>query len=334
MADRDGFLIKNVSQVGADLPVAEADKGDFIILGNARYGVLSGMVCTRPGDAYSGLITSAEGTLLVNGEVVTATVASVTAPGTTSGNSRFDLVVYDLDVSGVRLVTGTASPSGHPVFPDITETMVPLCSVYVSPESTFQITDKRNMLSTEVVGLGVDKVVIVTDGTGAELFHMGGSTGGYSPGWMKWIDGTEIRHSGVKEITIIDDVEVANLNASTNIYINHRPVALKSDIPLNSTPIGTIITSASAIVPTGWAALDGSTIPKSVLDGQGDDAGAPVGPASTLWELLPGWIVNGQFTTPRMTGMVPMLPMVAGELGDPSLTLTPPTVALYYYVKL
>ena len=62
---RSGYIIPNASDADINSLQAEPDAGDFSILGNNTFGVLSGGVCTDGGG--TGISVSA-GAFLIDGE--------------------------------------------------------------------------------------------------------------------------------------------------------------------------------------------------------------------------------------------------------------------------
>lgn len=317
MADRDGFLIKNVGDVGSSLPVAEADKGDFLILGNARGGVLNGMKCTLAG--YD--VSVALGQVVVEGVLYTVGADSISGISRPATGARFDLIVYDSS-AGVMLVSGVEASTGHPVFPDITDTMVVLASYYFAAGSGDPVlTDKRYLLAQSLYGVHNSALVTATDVNGTVVFSLEGEA--QDAGWMVWSDGTQIQHTGLKEITIIDDLRLKNLYASENIYIGGVRVTTVTDLD-NATsdlrvPVGTIIMRSTDADIDGYLLLNGVPVPTST--------------ATDLAALMPSWVSGGQIAIPNMTGMLPLRPDVTPSNTDPSLDLTPPSIPIYYFIK-
>lgn len=318
MADRDGFLIKNVGDVGSSLPVAEADKGDFLILGNARGGVLNGMKCTLAG--YD--VSVALGQVVVEGVLYTVGADSISGISRPATGARFDLIVYDSS-AGVMLVSGVEASTGHPVFPDITDTMVVLASYYFAAGSGDPVlTDKRYLLAQSLYGVHNNALVTATDVNGTVVFSLEGEA--QDAGWMVWSDGTQIQHTGLKEITIIDDLRLKNLYATENVYINDVRVTTVNDLDTAiadlTTPVGTIIMRSSSADIPGYLLLNGAAVASTV--------------APDLAALMPSWVSGGSITLPDMTGQLPLKPTINGGDLDPSLDLTPPSIPIYYFIKV
>src|SRR6185295_14701608 len=119
-----GFFVPNAQDVTKP-ELAEPDRIDFNISGNARWGVLSGCLVTVSGATAS----NTAGTALVNGVLVDVVAGQNTHVGSGGTQSRFDLV--GVDNTG-KLVTVAGTPSLDPVFPDPPTTVTALAAVLCS----------------------------------------------------------------------------------------------------------------------------------------------------------------------------------------------------------
>lgn len=144
MAPRNGFIVKNAADAPLYLDEAEPDALDFNILGNHRYGVISGCQVAL-GTNWSVTVTA--GTAVVDGAVVNVATAPFNLP-LPSPQPRFDLITVD-GSGAVWYQRGTPSP--NPIFPEYPEGLTILAAVYVDPGNTSSsaanVTDKRLMLA-------------------------------------------------------------------------------------------------------------------------------------------------------------------------------------------
>ena len=198
---RSGYIIPNASDADINSLQAEPDAGDFSILGNNTFGVLSGGVCS----GESGTVISVTaGAFLIDGEIVTSTSGSVTL-SVGASSPRFDLVGYDTD-SGLTHIAGT--PSAEPKFAFIPDTFIVLAAVFINSLdetiSASDIVDKRHLLLSGAKGAvsGVSTFIRNIDpDTGSALFSVTGagtiswgSSG--SPSISKDVAGTGVAVSG------------------------------------------------------------------------------------------------------------------------------------------
>lgn len=156
-----GFTVPNASGFGTEiqsLDQAEPDSLDFTILGNDKYGVLSGLDATY-GSTGNGTITLTDGEVIIDGDYgyVTGTTLNLTASG---ADPRFDLVVAQKSGTSfvLNVVVGVTNAT-NPVFPSVAATQVVLYALYRKSGETFgnlSAVDKRKIIGT-----------IVRSGTGA-----------------------------------------------------------------------------------------------------------------------------------------------------------------------
>ena len=166
-----GFFVPNAQDVTKP-ELAEPDRIDFNISGNARWGVLSGCLVTVSGATAS----NTAGTALVNGVLVDVVAGQNTHVGSGGTQSRFDLV--GVDNTG-KLVTVAGTPSLDPVFPDPPTTVTALAAVLCSAgggDYSDQVVDKRNMLADSLLTkLSPTADLIMNRNGSGNLFHVDGA---------------------------------------------------------------------------------------------------------------------------------------------------------------
>ena len=166
MALRNGFRIPNADTFAPDFQTSQPDQGDFLILGNNQYGVITGCGITLSGSTVT--IESGPNMLVVAGQVYTITGGISRSVSSISASPHFDLVVYDTDLTDpFTVVTGTAAD--NPVFPDVTSTMTVLAAVYIPASGgsgSRHIIDKRNFLQTNITAVDSSNVLKNLDSTG------------------------------------------------------------------------------------------------------------------------------------------------------------------------
>jgi hypothetical protein len=205
---RSGYIIPNASDADINSLQAEPDAGDFSILGNNTFGVLSGGVCTDGGG--TGISVSA-GAFLIDGEIVTSTSGSVTL-SVGASSPRFDLVGYDTETSQFAHIAG--EPSLEPKFAFIPDTFVVLAAVFINSLNTTisasDIVDKRHLLLSGARGAvsGVSTFIRNSDpDTGSALFSVTGA------GTISW-GGTSSLSSNGTDVTVS-----GKINANTGIGV-------------------------------------------------------------------------------------------------------------------
>lgn len=150
-----GFTVPNAGAVGTSiqsLDQAEPDSLDFTVLGNLKYGVLSGFDAVF-NSTGNGTANVDGGEVIVNGEYgsVASALLTFTAP---AADPRFDLIVAEKSGANYVLntVVGTAS-STNPVFPTLASTQIILYALYRKSGETFNnssTVDKRRFISTVI----------------------------------------------------------------------------------------------------------------------------------------------------------------------------------------
>lgn len=158
MAHRPGFVIPNASDAGVSFRQAEPDAGDFSIIGNGEYGVLSG--CDAAVNTLTVSLVGGPHVVVNNGDIQRIPSGSVSlSPG--GEVDRFDLVAWD--GSALTVIHGT--PSDDAKFPEIPDGHVVLWAVLVgsgtSSLSTSNLVDKRKLFTHGAKGsVGANEVFI------------------------------------------------------------------------------------------------------------------------------------------------------------------------------
>lgn len=262
MAIRDGFIIPNASTYAPDYQTAQPDQGDFVILGNSQYGVISGCKVSLSGGGVTvGGTAGVPDILVVGGKVRTLGAASnLSITGPDASNPRFDLVVYSLTSSlfgtaGVGVVTGVASI--NPVFPDVSDVTV-LAAVYVPPasgSSTKRVIDKRNFLQTTLtyVGAAGEDASLVNlvdrkNSSGTTTFHIDGN------GKVFWENGSAIGQNGTANLQVTGSLSVPNVVASNQVTVSGNNVITEGKISW-----GTSTPSASGAADRGRIFINTNT---------------------------------------------------------------------------
>lgn len=327
MTVRDGFIIPNVATVLGNSLVSEPDQGDFVILGNQRFGVISG--CKIELEGSNVVVGSGPNRCVVDGDVFSLAAATSRSLNSAEAYARFDLVVYDTASNhGLYVVVGTAS--ANPVWPDITDTMCVLAEVYTPASGsggTRLITDKRNIMASGVYGYNVDKIVVSLGADGAEKFSIGGD------GTLTW-SGFEGGSSALVynetngELTFDAPVVIADyISATTTLKVGGQDVVTKTTIersssapgypgvgkvwsdsdtgvvsvydgtawvPLAPVPVGTIIQNITPpnTMAEGWLPMSGGTY--TVGTGAGHCSASLFALGTSL-----GWVSSGVLTLPN-----------------------------------
>ena len=217
-----GFFVPNAQDVTKP-ELAEPDRIDFNISGNARWGVLSGCLVTVSGTTAS----NTAGTALVNGVLVDVVAGQNTDVGAGGTQSRFDLVGVD---STGKLVTVAGSPSLDPVFPDPPLNVTVLASVFAAvggSDYSDNVIDKRNMLADSLkTKLSPDADLVVNRNGSGNLFRVDGA------GKTTWeadvsIERIDVGPAGALQIT--PDLQVTNtiyaggaIGSAKNIYATQK----------------------------------------------------------------------------------------------------------------
>lgn len=193
-----GFFVPNAQDV-TQPALAEPDRIDFNIAGNARWGVLSGCMVTVSGTTA----TVTPGVALVNGVLVDVAGGQNSAVGSGGTQDRFDLV--GCDDTG-RLVTIAGSPSLDPVFGDpplnVTVFAAVMCTAGGSSYSD-NVIDKRNMLADSLkTKLSPNSDLLFNKNGTGNLYHL------RADGRMTWLDDTVLQRNDVSQLRISDSLLV------------------------------------------------------------------------------------------------------------------------------
>jgi len=326
-----GFTVKNTPDVAGNLDVAEPDSGDFTILGNHRYGVITGCQVTDGGVASQVNVTT--GVVVVNG-VIVPVAATIALIGSVTAEARFDLVT--VNQSGVvGVLQGTANP--NPVFPAIPDDRMVLAAVYVGAGVSV-ITDKRIMLPLKLA-------TAIDNGTIVSVYNTAGTTFKFSishDGSLNW-PLVGVTASGTW-LTVLGDLAVRNFQAETveadnsivsrgtvvgtNLLRGHTlPIGgvagglfQRSDgtlwlwsgtewgnIAADPTPAGVVVATMAAEADPGWLILDGRVVSQAV--------------SGRLWDKFPQWREGSNFRLPDARNSVLMQAPVGNRGGSSTVTL-------------
>jgi microcystin-dependent protein len=345
MAIRDGFIIPNAATYAPDFQTAQPDQGDFVILGNANYGVYNGCEISLDGSTVS-LSGDRPHILAVNGVVyeIYALPSSWTGGiDTADSDPRFDLVVFDSSANALRVVRGISST--NPVFPDIDSNMTVLAAVYtpgsVGGGGNRHIIDKRNLLQKVVTGVNSPTVVRsygYADGATSVKFNIDGN-GKFN--WQGFQDAS-IERTGAGVLSVTSELEATTLTATESATVAGADVVTTDTISWGTTlpasaDIGDVFINNNTVGTSGgslyvWKVNDGtqewvpiepqtpvgsvimSILPQSqmpgwlLLDGSSVDEAT----ADGLWGKFPINPETNLMTLPDMRGR---FPLGAGQLG-------------------
>lgn len=341
MAIRDGFIIPNAATYAPDFQTAQPDQGDFVILGNANYGVYSGCLIKLDGSTVSLDSAARPHIIAVNGVVYEI----YGAPSTWSGSldspdttPRFDLVVFDSSANALTVVRGLAN--SNPVLPDITSGMTVLAAVYTPGDSDNRhIIDKRNLLQKVVTGVNSPTVLRsygYSEGNTSVKFNVNGD------GKLNWngFDEAAIERTGTGVLKVTSELQATTLTATGSATVAGNDVVTTDTISWGtslpaSASIGDIFVNNNNVGTSGgslyiWKVNNGteewvpvepqtpvgsiimSVLPQSQMPGwlllDGTDVDEET--ADGLWGVFP---INGDtMTLPDMRGR---FPLGAGQLG-------------------
>lgn len=341
MAIRDGFIIPNAATYAPDFQTAQPDQGDFVILGNANYGVYSGCLIKLDGSTVSLESDTRPHIIAVNGVVYEIYGApstwsgSIDSPDTTP---RFDLVVFDSSANALTVVRGLAN--SNPVLPDITSGMTVLAAVYTPGDSDNRhIIDKRNLLQKVVTGVNSPTVLRsygYAEGNTSVKFNVNGD------GKLNWngFDEASIERTGTGVLKVTSELQATTLTATGSATVAGNDVVTTDTISWGtslpaSASIGDIFVNNNNVGTSGgslyiWKVNNGteewvpvepqtpvgsiimSVLPQSQMPGwlllDGTDVDEET--ADGLWGVFP---INGDtMTLPDMRGR---FPLGAGQLG-------------------
>lgn len=339
---RDGFLIPNASDVAPNYQPSQPDKGDFVILGNAQHGVISGCKVTLTGFSVSvGVASNEYGNILVaGGEIrLLGSVPPLSIRSADPVKARFDLVVYSL-ASGVSVLTGTSSV--NPVYPDINEGVTVLAAVYVpaaADASDLIVIDKRQFLQStitavDITTVGVDEAIDIVSSrlstSSTPVFKINGD------GKINWGPDSAIEKDGTANIKVTGSLTVPNVAAESSVTVAGNEVVTEAKISWGTThPAVTPADKGKIFVNTstadvevyssldgggyGWVALESavpsgtviqSFVDKDTMLGYGwlllDGSSYPKSQALNLWTNFPSWRDGDNVVIPNMTGRFPL----------------------------
>ena len=210
MAPRAGFIIKNAADAVSLTDEAEPDALDFNLLGNHRYGVLSGCDVTMGG---GGSVSVANGVAVVNGAIM-RTGGTVTLPFAGS-TARFDLIGVD-SAGHVIYVRGSASP--NPVFPEYGDDVTILAAVLMQPGVTptqANVTDKRVFLPERYrtaldVGVLLGSYQVSNLASRFEIDYSG---------LHRWMSGALLWESSPLTISVHENINVEGVTSTDDLLV-------------------------------------------------------------------------------------------------------------------
>jgi hypothetical protein len=303
-----GFFVPNAQDVTKP-ELAEPDRIDFNIAGNARWGVLNGCQVSVAGSTAS--VTA--GTALVNGVLVDVTAGQNSSVGTGGSQDRFDLV--GCDTTG-KLVTVPGAPSLDPVFPDppvgITVFAAVLCTAGGGDYSN-NVIDKRNMLADSLkTKLSPDSDLLFNRNGSGNLFHIDGK------GKTSWEDDVTIERvdfGSSVALRITPNLDVTGTITAGGSIASARSIAAAEKVT------GSNLRNASAL-PSDAAGNPGDIFTHSVTgrayihqDGHWEEIG-------TLKSTLPTGTVITSLQPPTYMGPLGWIPLdgaLVTEVEAPSL---------------
>ena len=335
MALRDGFRIPNADTFAPDFQTAQPDQGDFLILGNSQYGVITGCGIS-PSGSYSVAVGGGPNLLIVAGQLYTLAPGLGLSVSPPAASARFDLIVYDTSLaSPFAVVAGTPAP--NPVFPDVTSTMTVLAAVFIPASGgsgAIRIIDKRNFLQTEVIGVNSPMILKNLDSSGAYIkVSIDGS------GKISWGDGSSTVDTSVERISAGKlrtpgefSAEVLTASSSATVggndvittetidWGNSRPSASTKDIGdvyVNNTTGDISVVKLDPLGAKEWTSLQpnlpsGSVIQSLVapdrMPGWLPLIGGTIATsaAGNLPTLFPEWVSGSNITLPDMRGRIPV----------------------------
>lgn len=334
MALRDGFLIPNASTFAPDFQTSQPDQGDFLILGNSQYGVITGCKVSLVGTTAS--VGAGPHLLVVNGSIYSLTGSQTVSVAPSGTLPRFDLIVFDTSqTQPFCVVAGT--PSDNPVYPDINSTMTVLAGVFIPASGgsgNLHIVDKRNLLQTSVVGVDTPVVLrnYASDGTNVKINVTG--SGVISWGSGSGATDTSLSRTGVGQVTVQSELVADRLTATTAATVDGKDVITTETIAwgtgserdattpdigdvwvnnvngdvsvFRSTPAGNVWTSLQPNLPAG--SVISSFLTPDQMSGWlplvgGDYATSEAG---NLPSLFPSWVSGGRIYLPDMRGRFPV----------------------------
>jgi hypothetical protein len=313
MTSHGGFLIPNADGVSST-KMSEPDQIDFNILGNNRWGVISGCGISISGTVASTVVGS-NGTALVDGAIVTLTGGQSITLGAGGSQPRFDLVGVD---SAGTLVSVVGTPAVDPVYPDVPTSVTVLAAVYCpTGSSTFDATytDKRNMLQPVFVS--------TVNGTGPVLLNR------YSGNDVFRIDGNG-RLEWNNSDTYLYRSSAGVLRAHSDLLLDGSLTATNGTFSGDVSAVGDIMSSNLRIGSTFPTAPKGTILQYT---GGGSSQGKvyiQTSATSTMnWEEVstsstahqPGDIKQSTRSPAQMPGWLPFVGQTVTEEQHPSLFL-------------
>ena len=334
MALRNGFRIPNADTFAPDFQTAQPDQGDFLILGNSQYGVITGCGITLNG--YSVGVESGPNLLVVAGQLYKLSSGLGLSVSASGSSPRFDLIVYDTSLSSPFAVVAGA-PAANPVFPDVTSTMTVLAAVFIPASggsNTTRLIDKRNFLQTSVTAVDSSVILKSLDTSGSYVKVSIDGSGKISWGNGSSVVDTTLERSSAgvlrtpgrisaDSITIDSSATVDGNDVITTETIdwgNSRPNASAKDIGdvyVNNTTGDISVVKVDPLGAKEWTSLQPNLPSGSVIQSLVAPDRMPgwlpliggihaTSAAGNLPTLFPEWVSGSNITLPDMRGRIPV----------------------------
>jgi hypothetical protein len=325
---RPGFLIPNANLVAPDYQAAQPDQGDFLVLGNDQYGVVTGCKTTLAFPAVSlttDLPAATANILVCAGKAYLLSSGASVILAQAGAQSRLDLIVFDSKNGGFKALGGT--PGDNPAFPDITDTMTVLAAVSVPAASSGDqptIIDKRVFLPTTLVSDAASTAMVRTYDTTTPTPTIVVNIDGQ--GKITWGADTALEKVAGGVLKVTSELQASILRAD-RLFVGGIEVTTASHITWgNARPPSAAVGDIYVDTTTGditvykngaWVSLDTSVVPGSVimslltpsqmpgwlaLQGQS----VPVAQAGSLPTLFPLWVTGTEIVMPDMRGRIPV----------------------------
>lgn len=339
MALREGFIVPNSGTYAPDYQTAQPDQGDYLILGNSRYGVIQGCAVTLQSSTV--VIGAAPNLVFIDGQVVSVPAGSTSLNIANAGTDpRFDLVCVS-QTEGLTLRVGAAQ--ANPVFPDVPAGDVVLAAVYTNTSGVRRVIDKRVFLQPSIVSVqnAVTPYHIVkhhsSDGQGVKFSIDGNGKISWGSGasasadtHLERLESGELKISDgltVTDLTVSGTASIAGYSVVTDNYIKwdtsaNRPTSADVGDVFVDTTTGTLNVwrtdpsdnvakwfTVQPNVPAGAVVM--SFLSPDKMEGYLPLDGSTVtkAAAGNLWSLHPEWrLANGTefLQLPNMAGRFPL----------------------------
>jgi microcystin-dependent protein len=330
-----GMTVPNLPDAGGYGDIAEPDAGDFEILGDRRFGVISGGLVTQTGSP-SMAVAVASVTAIVDGQVVTNAGGTV-AIAAAGANPRFDLITIDGSGALVRIAGDSGSSNAR--YPAWDRARTVIAAVYVpngaSSITNAMVVDKRIFVEPTVVRRAAgatDTVVDIGTTDGTRNFKIDAA------GKLTWEGGAtdlSLAHTVVSDefLAFMGSLVAQAVNDATATLVLKAKAGQSANLLEFRSSADALLASVDVNGTANWgsAFLSGSGSPEGVVT-------APVGTLyrqtdsdatanrSHLWTKETGsgntgWVGIMEYNPPLLTIPVGMV-MPYGGLSTPTNFLT------------